>query len=60
MFPQCGYRHKSGQIMAAVDLLKRTPRPTDAEINGAMTNICRCGTYPRIRAAIHRAAELQA
>jgi isoquinoline 1-oxidoreductase subunit alpha len=46
--------------MAAVDLLRRKPRPTDADINSAMTNICRCGTYPRIRAAIHRAAELQA
>jgi isoquinoline 1-oxidoreductase alpha subunit len=57
--PQCGYC-QSGQIMAAVELLKRKPRPTDADINSAMTNICRCGTYPRIRAAIHRAAELQA
>jgi isoquinoline 1-oxidoreductase alpha subunit len=57
--PQCGYC-QSGQIMAAVDLLKRKPKPTDAEINSEMTNICRCGTYPRIRAAIHRAAELQA
>jgi isoquinoline 1-oxidoreductase subunit alpha len=57
--PQCGYC-QSGQIMAAVALLKDKPKPTDAEINSAMTNICRCGTYPRIRAAIHRAAELQA
>ena len=57
--PQCGYC-QSGQIMAAVALLKETPKPTDADINRAMTNICRCGTYPRIRAAIHRAAELQA
>jgi isoquinoline 1-oxidoreductase alpha subunit len=57
--PQCGYC-QSGQIMAAVALLKDKPKPTDAEINGAMTNICRCGTYPRIRQAIHRAAELQA
>jgi isoquinoline 1-oxidoreductase alpha subunit len=57
--PQCGYC-QSGQIMAAVALLKEKPKPTDAEINSAMTNICRCGTYPRIRAAIHRAAELQA
>src|SRR5499427_5953134 len=57
--PQCGYC-QSGQIMAAVALLKETPKPTDTEINSAMTNICRCGTYPRIRAAIHRAAELQA
>jgi isoquinoline 1-oxidoreductase alpha subunit len=57
--PQCGYC-QSGQIMAAVALLKDKPKPTDVEINSAMTNICRCGTYPRIRAAIHRAAELQA
>jgi isoquinoline 1-oxidoreductase subunit alpha len=57
--PQCGYC-QSGQIMAAVALLKQSPRPTDAEINLSMTNICRCGTYPRIRAAIHRAAELLA
>jgi isoquinoline 1-oxidoreductase subunit alpha len=55
--PQCGYC-QSGQILAAVALLRQTPAPTDAEINGAITNICRCGTYPRIRAAIHRAAEL--
>ena len=57
--PQCGYC-QSGQIMAAVALLKDKPKPTDAEINSAMTNICRCGTYPRTRAAIHRAADLQA
>jgi isoquinoline 1-oxidoreductase subunit alpha len=57
--PQCGYC-QSGQIMAAVALLKDKPKPTDAEINSAMTNICRCGTYLRIRQAIHRAAELQA
>jgi isoquinoline 1-oxidoreductase alpha subunit len=56
--PQCGYC-QSGQIMAAVALLKDKPKPTDDEINREMTNICRCGTYPRIRAAIHRAAELQ-
>jgi isoquinoline 1-oxidoreductase subunit alpha len=56
--PQCGYC-QSGQIMAAVSLLKKSPRPTDAEIDANMTNICRCGTYPRIRQAIHRAAELQ-
>jgi isoquinoline 1-oxidoreductase subunit alpha len=56
--PQCGYC-QSGQIMAAVSLLKDNPKPTDDDINRAMTNICRCGTYPRIRAAIHRAAELQ-
>jgi isoquinoline 1-oxidoreductase subunit alpha len=57
--PQCGYC-QSGQIMAAVALLKQKPKPTDADINSEMTNICRCGTYPRIRQAIHRAAELQA
>ena len=57
--PQCGYC-QSGQIMAAVALLEQKPKPTDADINREMTNICRCGTYPRIRAAIHRAAELQA
>jgi isoquinoline 1-oxidoreductase alpha subunit len=57
--PQCGYC-QSGQIMAAVALLKQKPKPTDADINREMTNICRCGTYPRIRQAIHRAAELQA
>ena len=45
--------------MAAVSLLKKSPRPTDAEIDANMTNICRCGTYPRIRQAIHRAADLQ-
>jgi isoquinoline 1-oxidoreductase subunit alpha len=50
--PQCGYC-QSGQIMAALALLKSTPKPTDAEIDSAMTNICRCGTYPRIREAIH-------
>jgi isoquinoline 1-oxidoreductase alpha subunit len=55
--PQCGYC-QSGQIMAAADLLAKTPKPSDADIDEAMTNICRCGTYPRIRAAIHRAAEL--
>jgi isoquinoline 1-oxidoreductase alpha subunit len=55
--PQCGYC-QSGQIMAAVDLLNRKPKPTDADIDREITNICRCGTYPRIRAAIHRAAEL--
>ena len=55
--PQCGYC-QSGQIMAATDLLATKPHPSDAEIDAAMTNICRCGTYPRIRAAIHRAAEL--
>jgi isoquinoline 1-oxidoreductase subunit alpha len=53
---QCGYC-QSGQIMAAAALLKSKPRPTDADIDSAMTNICRCGTYGRIRRAIHRAAE---
>jgi isoquinoline 1-oxidoreductase subunit alpha len=53
--PQCGYC-QSGQIMAAAALLKRTPRPSDADIDAAMTNICRCGTYQRIRAAVHVAA----
>lgn len=55
--PQCGYC-QSGQIMAAVALLKETPQPTDEDIDDAMTNLCRCGTYPKIRAAIKRAAEL--
>ncbi len=56
--PQCGYC-QSGQIMAASALLAQNPTPTDADIDTAMQgNICRCGTYPRIRAAIHRAAEL--
>jgi len=54
--PQCGYC-QSGQIMAAASLLARKPDPTDADIDEAMTNICRCGTYQRIRAAIHRAAK---
>ena len=54
--PQCGYC-QSGQIMSAVALLESKPRPTDAEIDNAMAgNICRCGTYSRIRAAIHTAA----
>ena len=57
--PQCGYC-QSGQIMAAVALLKQKPKPTDVDINREMTNICRCGTYLRIRKAVHRAAELQA
>jgi isoquinoline 1-oxidoreductase subunit alpha len=52
--PQCGYC-QSGQIMAAAALLKKTGNPTDAQIDEAMTNICRCGTYPRIRKAIHAA-----
>jgi aerobic-type carbon monoxide dehydrogenase small subunit (CoxS/CutS family) len=53
--PQCGYC-QSGQIMAAAALLAKNKRPSDAVINEAMTNICRCGTYDRIRAAIHRAS----
>nr|WP_315458239.1 2Fe-2S iron-sulfur cluster-binding protein [uncultured Sphingorhabdus sp.] len=52
--PQCGYC-QSGQIMAAVALIEQTGTPTDAQIDEAMTNICRCGTYPRIRKAIHAA-----
>ena len=52
--PQCGYC-QSGQIMAAVALIDQTGTPTDAQIDEAMTNICRCGTYPRIRKAIHAA-----
>ena len=53
--PQCGYC-QSGQIMAAAALLAKTPKPTDADIDAAMTNICRCGTYARIRTAVHMAA----
>jgi len=53
--PQCGFC-QSGQIMAAAALLKNKPKPTDKDIDEAMTNICRCGTYARIRAAIHLAA----
>lgn len=53
--PQCGYC-QSGQIMTAAALLAKGGKPTDAEIDDAMSNICRCGTYQRIRAAIHRAA----
>ena len=57
--PQCGYCH-SGQIMSAVALLKRNPKPNDSDIDAAMQgNICRCGTYVRIRKAIHRAAEME-
>ncbi len=56
--PQCGYC-QSGQIMSAAVLLRERPQPTDEDIDQAMTgNVCRCGTYPRIRQAIHRAAEL--
>jgi isoquinoline 1-oxidoreductase subunit alpha len=58
--PQCGYC-QSGQIMSAVALLRTNPNPNDGDIDAAMSgNICRCGTYPRIRKAIHRAAELLA
>src|SRR3954468_4105699 len=53
--PQCGYC-QSGQIMAAAALLKKNPKPTDQDIDQAMTNICRCGTYQRIRAGVHLAA----
>ena len=53
--PQCGYC-QSGMIMAVAALLKQTPHPSDAEIDAAITNICRCGTYQRVRAAIHSAA----
>jgi isoquinoline 1-oxidoreductase alpha subunit len=57
---QCGYC-QSGQVMAAAALLARNPKPTDADIDSAMAgNLCRCGTYPRIRTAIHKAAELLA
>jgi len=54
--PQCGYC-QSGMLMAAAALLKSTPNPTDEQIDAAMTNICRCGTYQRIRRAIHRATQ---
>jgi isoquinoline 1-oxidoreductase alpha subunit len=57
--PQCGYC-QSGQIMAAAALLKEKPKPTDADIDAAMTNICRCGTYQRVRMAIHTAAGTKA
>ena len=55
--PQCGYC-QSGMIMAAAILLKDNPRPTDADIDARITNLCRCGTYPRIRRAIRRAARV--
>jgi isoquinoline 1-oxidoreductase subunit alpha len=55
--PQCGYC-QSGQIMAAASLLAKNPQPTDKDIDAAMTNICRCGTYQRIRAAVHKASDL--
>ena len=54
--PQCGYC-QSGMIMAAAALLKAKPKPTDADIDAAMTNICRCGTFQQVRAAIHAAAK---
>jgi len=55
--PQCGYCH-AGQIMSATALLQHTPHPTDAEIDSAMSgNLCRCGTYARIRQAVHEAAD---
>jgi len=57
--PQCGYC-QSGMLMAAAALLEKKPKPTDADIDEAMTNICRCGTYQRVRAAIHRAAGTRA
>lgn len=53
--PQCGYC-QSGMVMAAAALLAKTPKPTDADIDAGITNICRCGTYVRIRAAVHAAA----
>jgi len=53
--PQCGYC-QSGMLMAAAALLDNNPKPSDADIDAAMTNLCRCGTYQRVRAAIHRAA----
>jgi len=56
--PQCGYC-QSGQILTAVALLEETPQPTDADIDAVMTNLCRCGTYPRLRAAIHDAAGME-
>ena len=57
--PQCGYC-QAGQIMATVDFLQRHPEPSDEDIDSDMTNLCRCGTYVRIRKAIHRAAKLAA
>jgi len=53
--PQCGYC-QSGMIMAVADLIKNKPKPTDADIDAAITNICRCGTFQQVRAAIHAAA----
>jgi isoquinoline 1-oxidoreductase alpha subunit len=57
--PQCGYC-QSGMLMAAAALLKQIPQPTDDDIDQYVSNICRCGTYPRVRAAIHKAAEARA
>ena len=57
--PQCGYC-QSGMIMAATALLEKAPKPTDAQIDEAMTNLCRCGTYARVRDAIHAAAKEKA
>ena len=57
--PQCGYC-QSGMLMAAAALLERKPKPTDADIDEAITNLCRCGTYQRVRAAIKRAAGIKA
>jgi isoquinoline 1-oxidoreductase alpha subunit len=57
--PQCGYC-QTGQIMATVAFLQRYPNPSDKDIDAKLTNICRCGTYVRIRKAVHRAAELSA
>ncbi len=57
--PQCGYC-QSGMIMAATALLEKTPKPTDEQIDTAMTNLCRCGTYARVRDAIHAAAKEKA
>ena len=57
--PQCGYC-QTGMLMSAAALLARKPRPTDADIDAAMTNLCRCGTYARVRLAIHSAASAPA
>ena len=57
--PQCGYC-QSGMILATIALLQQTPKPTDADIDAQITNACRCGTYHRIRQAIHRAASMRA
>jgi isoquinoline 1-oxidoreductase alpha subunit len=54
--PQCGYC-QSGMIMAAAALVRRAPRPTDADIDAAMSNLCRCGTYPRVRRALRRLSD---